>query len=45
MGCNWNCELIQYLSNIYQIQFMAASALLKNTISTEEWMTATTFVK
>ena len=26
-------------------QFMAANALLKSTVSIEEWMTATTFVK
>ena len=38
--------------NIFQIsvkytvytQFMAASALLKNTVSIEEWMTAATFM-
>ena len=27
------------------MQFMAASALLKNTVSTEKWIAATNFVK
>ena len=30
---------------IVYTQFMTASALLKNTVSIEEWIAATTFVK
>ena len=33
------------LKYIVYLQFMAASALQKNTVSIEEWMAATTFVK
>ena len=48
-GCNWKCELTQYLSNICQMYWIyaihGASALLKNTVSIEEWMAPTTLVK
>ena len=48
-GSSWNCELTQTfqipVKYTVHTQFMAGSALLKNTISIEEWMTAAIFVK
>ena len=47
-GCNWNSELTQYsipVKYIVYAQFMAASALIKNTVSVEEWIAPANFVK
>ena len=42
---NWfNIFQISVKYNVYK-QFVTASDLLKNTLSVEEWMVATTFVK
>ena len=40
--CTLNRNICQIMVHL---QFMVAMALLQNAVSTEEWLTATTFVK